>query len=147
MKTIRFTFIVAIALLASCSAATSEPAAIPLLGDDADIAKFMGRWKGTLNDGAHEEPIEFTIAAPSHGPAGSVVLTTTGGGAATLLYLRVSGDSFAGAGNPRFEEQCKCSVYRTVRGELAGDVMRGEIQRVENRRQVVVSTFTVWRTH
>ncbi|MFZ2490674.1 MAG: hypothetical protein WA208_04230 [Thermoanaerobaculia bacterium] len=147
MKTLRRGFILlTLAVFGSCAPPASQPSAVPLLGTAADIARFIGSWSGTLNTDGREEPIDFRIAPAAGGPPESVVLTRSGGGAKPLLYLRVTGSTLVGAANPHFEERCNCSVYVTIRGELAGDVLQAEIQRTESRRRVVTATFTARRT-
>ena len=144
MKHPQLSLVLLLALLASCATTGLEETATPVIGTPADIQHFVGTWIGSIIEADLAEPIEFRVAARPEDQGGGLFLTRTGR-VVPFLYVRVAGNTFAGAASPHFEDACGCVAYSTVRGEIVGHTITGEMQRLENSGRIVRATFTATR--
>lgn len=130
-------------LLAACASSPSD-GDVSVLGTEEDVARYAGRWTGTVAGTVQGGPIDFTIV-PRPGRDGGKLTVTAAPAGVAILYVRITGTQFASAAKPQYDESCRCDVYRTMSGELSGDTIRGEIHRLENRSRDVTATFSATR--
>lgn len=136
-------------LLASCATVTRRPDEILLLGSAAEQQKFAGSWTGGIQfDAAHralDASFDFSITPGTGIEDGR--LTAPAGNPPPFLYARVSGTKLIAATAPHYDRACTCTVSLTTEGELHGDLITGEVRRLEDRTRVVVGRFAFSRSH
>ncbi len=132
-------------IAAGCATVAPSTGAVAVIGRPADVDAFAGAWHGTIDfPDRPSEPVELRIEHAGRSVEGRLLLAEHSSHP-RLLYLRLEGASVAAAALPEIDPACGCTVYTTVSGQLAGDVIRGEVRRVEDRTRVVVGTLALNR--
>jgi hypothetical protein len=136
-------------LAASCATADRRGDAIALLGSPSEQHQFAGNWTGAIRfDADHrslDSAADFSITPGTGVEDGR--LTPSAGNQPPFLYARVSGSKLIAATAPHYDRACTCTVSLTTEGVLRGDVITGEVHRVEDRKRIVVGTFAFSRSH
>lgn len=142
----RLAIIILLSACASAIPAPFNPSDVPVLGAIGERMELAGTWTGsvTFPDPALSTSVTFRIEPGPDGDAGHL-FATNDPRAPRFLYLRVQGSKMSSAAPAVYDEACRCSVYTTFSGHRDGDVITGEIRRIENRTRLVLGTLKVSR--
>jgi hypothetical protein len=155
----------ALALGVGACATSQEPAPVPVIGGQRDMAALAGEWGGSYESGAtgRSGSIVFKLAAgtdsaygdvvmipkerrlPAQDPAQGLPIARTPQ-VLTIAFVHTGAGTVNGRLNPYRDPECDCEVLTAFQGKLKGDVIEGEYTttRVEGR-DTVTGTWKVTR--
>ncbi|RMH38487.1 MAG: hypothetical protein D6689_19450 [Deltaproteobacteria bacterium] len=104
---------------------------VPVRGDDAEVARLAGEWKGQFEgvDNAKTGTIDLNFQLGRHTADARVTLlgASTDGSAMKLKveYLAVENGTIRGKIEPYVDPECSCKVETEFEGALTGDYIVG----------------------
>lgn len=120
-----------VAVLSLLGACASSMSSVPVRGDDRDVARMVGEWKGEF-EGANNErrgTIKMILELGRHTAAAQVTMVgATADGSDLKLkveYLRIEDGAVIGEIEPYDDAACGCTVETRFEGVLSGDFMIG----------------------
>lgn len=120
-----------IAVLSLLGACASSMSSFPVRGQDEDVARMVGEWKGEFqgNNNERRGTIKMNLELGRHTAGAQVTMhgATADGSPLELRveYLKIQDGTVLGEIEPYDDATCDCKVETTFEGALSGDYLIG----------------------